>query len=274
MSTISIICLLITGVIVGLASGMLGVGGCFIMVPVQFWALTSMGVPVDIAIKVAFGTNLLVVFPTAISGAYSHHKKGAVLWKQGIALGVSGLFGSMIGATIASNLPGNVLKIFFGVVVILGALRMLTAKPIKQEEEPTNKMSVYILWGIPLGIISGIIGIGGGVILIPIMIVFFKFKMHKAVGTSTALMIFTSIGGVLSYILNGLSVEGLPAYSIGYVNLLQFILLAGTSVPMAYVGAKIAHKIPAKQLKLIFIVVMFYMGLKMTGIFELLNLPI
>lgn len=274
MSIISIICLLVTGVVVGLASGMLGVGGCFIMIPVQFWVLTSMGVPVDIAIKVAFGTNLLVVFPTAISGAYSHSKKGAVLWKQGIILGVTGLIGSMIGATIATHLPGNVLKLIFGLVVILGALRMMTAKPIKQDEEPSDKALTYILWGLPLGVICGLIGIGGGVILIPIMIVFLKFKMHKAVGTSTALMIFTSIGGALSYMFNGLSVQGLPAYSIGYINMLQFILLAGTSVPMAYFGAKIAHKIPEKKLKIIFVVVMFYMGLKMTGVFDLLNLPL
>src|SRR6056297_3618206 len=102
---IFIVCLLLTGAVVGLASGMLGVGGCFIMVPVQFWVLTSMGVSVDVAIKVAFGTNLLVVLPTAISGAYSHTKKGSVLWKQGIILGITGLVGSVIGATIASNLP-------------------------------------------------------------------------------------------------------------------------------------------------------------------------
>lgn len=274
MSTFSIICLLITGVIVGLTSGMIGVGGCFIMIPVQFWVLTSMGVPVDIGIKIAFGTNLLVVFPTAISGAYGHNKKGAVLWKQGILLGVSGLIGSIFGATIASNLPGNILKITFGVIVILSAIRMLTAKPVKQDDEPSDKILLYILWGFPMGIVCGMVGIGGGVVFIPIMITFLRFKMHKAVGTSTALMIFTSIGGAISYMLNGLSVNGLPAYSIGYVNLLLFILLAGTSVPMAFVGAKIAHKIPAKQLKLIFIIVMLYMGLKMTGIFTLLNLPI
>lgn len=274
MTIFSIICLLITGVIVGLASGTLGVGGCFIMIPVQFWVLTSMGIPTDMAIKIAFGTNLLVVFPTAISGAYSHNKKGAVLWKQGITLGITGAIGSMIGATIASNLPGDILKIIFGTIILLAAIRMLTAKPVKQEAEPPKAVLPYILWGLPMGIICGLIGIGGGVILIPIMVTFLNFKMHKAVGTSSALMIFISIGGAISYILNGLSVENLPAYSFGYVNLLLFIILAGTSIPMAFVGAKISHKIPAKQLKLLFIIVMIYMGLKMIGLFQLLNLPL
>jgi len=110
--------------------------------------------------------------------------------------------------------------------------------------------------------------------MIPVMVLAMKFKMHQAVGTSTALMIFASIGGILSYLFNGLNVPGLPPYSVGYVNFLQWILLVGTSVPMAQVGVKIAHKLPAKQLKYVFIVVMIYMGLKMIGVFAWLHLPI
>ena len=110
--------------------------------------------------------------------------------------------------------------------------------------------------------------------MVPVMVVILKFRIHQAIGTSTAMMIFTSIGGVLSYIIEGLGMPGLPEYSIGYVNLLQWILLAGTSVPMAQIGARTAHRLPAKQLKYVFIVVMIYMGLKMIGIFSWLHLPI
>ena len=271
---IQIIALLITGVGVGFASGLLGVGGCFIMVPVQFWALTSIGVDPTIAIRIAFGTNLAVVFPTAISGAIGHNRKKAVLWKAGVVLGLSGLVGAFIGGFFAAHLPGTILKIGFGLAILAGAIRMLTAKPPKIEKEPIDNNLVYILWGFPLGIVSGIIGIGGGVLMIPVMVLALRFKMHQAVGTSTALMIFTSIGGILSYLFNGLNVSGLPPYSVGYVNILQWILLAGTSVPMAQVGVRVAHKLPAKQLKYIFIAVMIYMGLKMIGVFGWLHLPI
>ena len=151
---------------------------------------------------------------------------------------------------------------------------MLTAKPPKIEKDPVENNLVYILWGFPLGIVSGIIGIGGGVLMIPVMVLALRFKMHQAVGTSTALMIFAAIGGTLSYLFNGLSVSGLPPYSVGYVNLWQWILLAGTSVPMAQVGARATHKLPAKQLKNLFIAVMIYMGLKMIGVFAWLHLPL
>jgi len=269
-----IIALLITGLGVGFASGMLGVGGCFIMVPVQYWALTSIGVDPTVAIRIAFGTNLLVVLPTAFSGAMTHYKKGAVLWKAGVTFGIAGAIGAFFGAFIASHLPGKVLTVAFGIAVILGALRMLTAKPPKITDEPSDSIAAFILWGIPLGIVSGIVGIGGGVLMIPIMVYFMKFKMHQAVGTSTALMIFTAMGGSLSFLINGLGVSGLPPYSTGYLNWLQWVLLAGCSIPMAIVGAKVAHLLPAKQLKYIFIAVMFYMGLKMVGVFAWLHLPI
>jgi len=274
MEYIQIIALLATGVAVGFASGLLGVGGCFIMVPVQFWVLKTIGVDPTIAIRIAFGTNLLVVLPTAISGARTHNKKGAVIWKAAIAFGISGLIGAFTGGFIASLLPGKILTTGFGIVVILGAVRMLTAKPPQITDEPSDNVAAFIFWGIPLGIVSGIVGIGGGVIMIPIMLYALKFKMHQAVGTSTALMIFTALGGILSYIINGWGVSGLPPYSTGYVNWLQWILLAGCSVPMAIVGAKTAHLLPAKQLKYIFIAVMLYIGLKMAGVFTMLHLPL
>ncbi|MBW2137661.1 MAG: sulfite exporter TauE/SafE family protein [Deltaproteobacteria bacterium] len=274
MHLTQIIALLITGLGVGFASGLLGVGGCFIMVPVQFWALKSIGVDPTIAIRIAFGTNLLVVLPTAFSGAMTHHRKGAVLWKAGVSLGIAGAIGAFFGAFIASHLPGKVLTVAFGIAVILGALRLLTAKPPRITEEPSDNIAAFILWGIPLGIVSGIIGIGGGVLMVPIMVYFLKFKMHQAVGTSTALMIFTAIGGSISFLINGLGVQGLPPYSTGYLNWLQWILLAGCSIPMAIIGAKTAHLLPAKQLKYIFAGVMVYMGLKMIGLFVWLGLPI
>jgi hypothetical protein len=269
-----IIALLCTGIGVGFASGLLGVGGGFIMVPVQYWVYTAMGIPGDVAIKVAFGTNLLVVLPTATSGAWRHSQKRAVWWKAAIVLGACGMVCSFGGATIASHLPGAMLKIVFGAVVLAGGIRMLTAKPPKIEEEPKDNPWLWIAWGIPIGIVTGIIGIGGGTLMIPIMTLSLKFKMHQAVGTSTGVMILTSIGGLIGYIVNGLGVSGLPAHSVGYVNLFSWFLLAVTSVGMAQVGALTAHKLPAKQLRYIFIIVMLYMGLKMIGVFGWLHLPL
>ncbi len=271
---IYIVALILTGIGVGFAGGLLGVGGCFIMTPVQYWVLTSMGVDPGISILVAFGTNLAVVLPTAISGAYGHNKKKAVAWNAAIPMGFAGFAGAFLGGYIATLIPGAYLKTLFGVVILLSSIRMLTAKPLSVDAKPVDDVITFLLWGIPLGILSGIIGIGGGVLLIPVMVLILHFKMHTAVGTSTALMIFTALGGTIAYIINGWGVAGLPTYSVGYINLLQWTLLAIPSIAMAQVGVRVAHRLPAKQLKYTFIAVMIYMGLKMMGVFTYLGLPL
>ena len=274
MSLLYILALLITGALVGTVSGLLGVGGCFIMVPVQYWILTTIGVDPTIAIRIAFGTNLFVVFPTALSGSFRHHKKAVVLWRQAIILGLTSMVFTFAGAYLASVLSGNILKVIFGLAILLGALRMATAHPLRIKGEAHANPITYIFLGIIFGFVTGLIGIGGGVLMVPLMVIFLNYHMHEAVGTSTAVMIFTSLGGAIAYMLYGLNASGLPPYSVGYVNFLQWILLAGTSIPMAQLGVHFAHKINPKSLKWIFIVVMVYMGLKMVGIISWLNLPI
>lgn len=274
MALAHIVILLTTGVVVGFAGGLLGLGGAFIMTPVQYFIFTAMGVPTDVAIKLAFGTSMLVVLPLAASGAWRHSIKGAVWWKPAFIMGGIGLVCAFGGATLATHLPGTALKIAFGAIVLLSAIRMLTAREPKTTAKPRENPWLWAAWAIPIGFLSGILGIGGGILMIPVMMLVLRFRMHNAVATSLAVMIFTSTGGIIGYIINGLGASGLPDYSIGYVNLPSWFLLAITSVGMAQVGAITAHKLPARQLKYIFIVVMLYIGLKMLGVFDWLGWPL
>jgi uncharacterized membrane protein YfcA len=269
-----IIILLVTGTFVGFASGLLGLGGAFIMTPVQYLIFTDMGLPADTAVKLAFGTNLLVVLPTAASGAWRHHRKRAVWWRAAIIIGGCSLIFAFAGATIAAHLPGGGLKTAYGAIVLLSSIRMLIDRQPQVEQEPVDNPWIWIAWAIPIGAIAAFFGIGGAVVMIPVMVLALKFKMHNAVATSLAVMIFTSVGGIIGYIINGLGVPDLPPYSVGYVNLFSWLLLALTSTGMAQAGAITAHRLPAKQLKYTFIAIMFYMGLKMIGAFEWLGWPI
>lgn len=276
MEPILALALVITGVAAGLASGILGVGGCFIMVPVQLWALTSSGVEPTLAIRISFGTALAVALPTAVNAALGHHRRGAVVLRAALLLGIAGFVGAFVGGAVAAKAPGELLRIGFGLVVIAAALRMATAPDIKAAEgakggKAPRSNSFYLLLGLPLGFVSGLVGIGGGLIMVPILSMALGFGIHRAVGTSSAAIILTSSGGVLSYVYNGLAVPGLPPYSLGYVNLLQAALLAGASIPMARVGVRAAHRLPADRLRAAFTLVMVYIGLEMTGAFELLR---
>jgi len=274
MTIAHIFILLATGIGVGFASSLLGIGGGFIMTPVQYMIYIDMGLPTDMAIKLAFGTNLLVILPIALSGAWRYSKLGTVNWKAAVTLGGCSLVAAFGGATLATRLPGDALKIAFGAVILLAGVRVLTARLSTIEQKPRSNPWLWIAWAIPIGMLSGIMGIGGGVIVVPVMVLALRFKMHHAIANSLAMMIFTGIGGAVGYIINGLGVSNLPAYSIGYVNLLAWLLLSVTGAAMAQVGVMTAHRVPARQLKYIFIVLMFYMGLEMLGVFEWLGWPI
>ena len=269
MPATDILILLGTGVGVGLAQGILGVGGGFIMVPVLVTLFQRQGLPIDIAIPLAFGSSLLVIFTTAVSSSWAHHRERDVWWKAAVVMGIAGAAGATAGSTLTSQvISGEVMKSVFGAVVILAGLRMLLWVGPKSEGEPQKNPIIWLAWGFPTGVIVGLIGIGGGIIAVPIMVTIFRFKMHRAVGTSNGMMLFTASAGALGYLLNGLEASGLPQYSVGYVSLLAWICLATTSVTAAQIGAKLGHRLTEQVVRVLFVLLMFYIGLDMLGIFD------
>ncbi|MGB6872966.1 MAG: sulfite exporter TauE/SafE family protein [Dehalococcoidia bacterium] len=254
----------------GFASGLLGVGGGFIMVPVSYWIILAMGISPDIAIRIAFGTSLLVILPTVVSGTWRHNKKRAIRWKTALILGSCALVGALVGATLAAHIPGEILKTGFGGLVIAVALWMglgLMPKLRREAEEPRENFGLVAACGFPIGMVTGLTGLGGGVLIVPMLVLALNFPMHIAIGTSVASIILASLGGIVGYIVNGLEVPGLLPYSIGYVNLPIWLCLAATSIPLAQLGARAAHALPARQLRYIFIAFMVYAGLRMIGVF-------
>jgi len=264
--------LLATGAGAGFASGLLGVGGGFIIVPITYWMIVAMGVPPTPAIRIAFGTSLLVILPTVISGTWKHNKKEAVRWKVALILGPCGLIGALVGATLAAHLPREVLEIGFGGLVLAIALWMgigerIMPKLAKEMDKPRENLLLMIACGFPIGVVTGLTGLGGGALIVPTLVLALNFPMHIAIATSVASIMFTSLGGVIGYVINGLRVPSILPYSIGYVNLPIWLCLAATSVPMAQLGARTAHALPAKQLSYLLISIMVYIGLKMVGVF-------
>jgi len=229
-----------------------------------------MGISPDIAIRIAFGTSLLVILPTTISGTWRHNKKKAIRWKIALILGPCALVGALVGAALAARLPNNILELGFGGLVLAVALWMglgLMPKLRRGNEEPRENYGLVAACGFPIGIVIGLTGLGGGVLIVPMLTLALNFPMQIAVGTSVASIIFASLGGIVGYIVNGIGVTGLLPYSIGYVNLPIWLCLAATSIPLAQLGAQAAHALPAKQLRYIFIAFMVYIGLRMIGVF-------
>lgn len=258
--------LILIGIVAGFASGLLGVGGGFLIVPFQYFLLKYIGISPDLAMLISLGTSLAIIIPTASSGAYQHSKKLDNIVGPGIKLGIFGIMGSLIGGFVASGLSSRVLEIIFGLLLLFISIRNILSRDKKEKEAKFNFNLITIaITGLFVGFFSGLLGIGGGIFLIVILTMLLGFSMIRAIGTSSVFISLTAIGGTLSYIISGWGVNTFP-YSLGYVSIINFLLIACFSVPLARVGAKYAHKLPEKRLKQVFGVVVLYIALKMLGV--------
>ncbi|MBR6023343.1 MAG: sulfite exporter TauE/SafE family protein [Methanobrevibacter sp.] len=258
--------LILIGIVAGFASGLLGVGGGFLIVPFQYFLLKYIGIEPDLAMLISLGTSLAIIIPTATSGAYKHSQKLDNIIEPGIKLGIFGILGSLIGGFVASALPSRVLEIIFGCLLLFIAIRNLLSRDKKEKEAIFDfNFLAIMLTGLFVGFSSGLLGIGGGIFLIVILTTLLGFPMIRAIGTSSVFISLTAIGGTLSYMISGWGVNTFP-FSIGYVSIVNFLLIACFSVPLAQVGAKYAHKLPEKRLKQVFGVVVLYIALKMLGV--------
>jgi hypothetical protein len=111
-----------------------------------------------------------------------------------------------------------------------------------------------------IGIVSGLAGIGGGVLLVPVLVILLGYPMHTAIGTSSACLIFSSIGAVTAYVINGWGMAGLPPYSMGYVNLMTFAILAATTIPLSRFGVRCAYRCSGRNLQIAFAAILIFIG--------------
>jgi uncharacterized membrane protein YfcA len=260
-----IIILLVTGLAIGFISALLGIGGGIIMTPVQYWVYTSNGLGADIAIKISFATTLAVIFPTAASGVWQHQKTGRIYWKAAIFMGIFTAIGSFIGAMISAHIPGSALKIAFGAVTLALAGRMLAVKISDAKRPIRENLWLWCGLALPVGIMTGILGLGGGIFVVPVLVLVLRFRIHNAMATSMAMLLFTSAGGIAGYVLSGAQAANLPPLTFGYILWPAWAALAIGSIAMAQVGSRVAPRVPGKYLNYAFVALLFYVSLDMLG---------
>lgn len=243
--------LLIVGCVAGLLAGLLGVGGGIVVVPGMFYALGAIGVDADIRMHLAVGTSLATIIPTAMSSIRAHHKRGSVdveLLKSWIPAVVAGV---ALGTWAASLLEGEALTFVFAAFAVCVAVYMGLAPETKAiaKEMPANP--VRGLYGLLIGSVSAMMGIGGATLSVPIMSLY-SIPIHRAVGTASAIGLVIALPGAVGFILTGWGAAGLPPFSLGYVSLAGFLVIIPATVLVAPLGAKLAHALPRQLLRRVF----------------------
>lgn len=257
-----IILLLILGLASGFLAGLLGIGGGMVLVPLLIIVFTSFAFPPEHIVHMAIATSLAVIFFTALSSAYAHHRRGAVLWHVAGLLIPGVLIGSWIGPTIASYLNSQVLAGIFGIFVVASAIRMLRRKKINHTETKLLGKPGMTAAGLGIGTLSGLVGAGGGFITVPFL-TWRGVPIHNAVATSAVMGFPIAFSGSLSNIYNGWNLQGLPAGSLGYIYLPALLCVASASIFSAPLGARTAHKMPVQQLRSIFAYMLFVLAIYM-----------
>jgi uncharacterized membrane protein YfcA len=257
---------LAVGLIAGVLAGLLGVGGGVVIVPMLVFCFIKQGVQTDLIMHLALGTSLASIMFTSISSFMSHHRRGAVDWGivQRIIPGI--LLGTFAGTFLASRLSTGFLKGFFCLFLYAVATQMLLNKKPKGSRELPQSGGMFGV-GSTIGVISALVGIGGGSLSVPFMI-WCNVPAHRAIGTSAAIGFPIAIAGAVGYIINNFHGVGLPAYSLGYVYLPALVAIVCASVCTAPFGVKLAHALPVDKLKRIFAFFLYAVATKMAwGLF-------
>ena len=242
----------IAAAVAGFMAGLLGVGGGIIMVPALYYAFTILDFELATRMHLSVGTSLAIIIPTSIISTKTHMEYDAVDFKMVRSFGLFILLGVIAGTFLAVNLKTPSLVLFFSIFAFLVGLFFifLREKLVNNPKKISN--SVKNISGTVIGFISVPLGIGGGSLMVPFMRTF-GYDIRKSIGTAAAVGFLIAMSGTITMITGGKIIGNVNTpYSIGYINLLGFLVFVPVTMVMARLGAKAVYKTDKKLLSKIF----------------------
>ena len=238
--------------VAGFMAGLLGVGGGIIMVPALYYAFTVLDFDILTRMHLSVGTSLAIIIPTSIISTKTHMEYDAVDFKMVKSFGIFILFGVIAGTFLAVNLKTPALVLFFSIFAfIVGIFFIFVRENLMENPKKLSNLTKNVS-GMLIGFISVPLGIGGGSLMVPFMRTF-GYDIRKSIGTAAAVGFLIAVTGTITMIIGGKVIDNVNTpFSIGYINLLGFIVFVPVTMIMARLGAKAVYKINKKLLSKIF----------------------
>ena len=236
------------GLMAGVLGSMFGLGGGFLMIPL----LNIAGVDM----KVAIGTSASAIFFNMLSSTIAYSRYKYVVYRAGLFISVTAVVTAYFGAQLTRILNADVLRVLFGAVLILVGLRIYAGKEGKERDArrdmnwDSSTYAKLLLGGCLGGFVAGLLGVGGGVVNVPLLTML-GFTIHHAVATSSMAITVTSITSALTH------------YTLGNVDLQLLALLTPSLIVGAQVGALIAKKTKSRTLRKGFAITLWFVSLRM-----------
>jgi uncharacterized membrane protein YfcA len=243
---------MVLGTMIGLSLGMLGGGGSILTVPALVYILGQDP-------HAAVSASLVIVGLNAVTGAWLHQRAGNVRLRAALLFGAAGLLAAFAGARLSALLSGPLLLVLFALLMLIVATLMLrggAAAPVAAHDTLPVWWKV-LLGGTAVGFLTGFLGVGGGFLIVPALVLVLGMSMREAVGSSLVVIAINSAAGVLGHVGEG-----------GVSWLIVALLLAG-GLPGLLVGSRLAQRLPVARLRQGFAVLVVVLGVTLLAI----NLP-
>lgn len=239
--------LALVGVLAGFFSGLFGVGGGIVIVPLLVLAL-------GFEQRLASGTSLTAILPTAVAGSIGYAANGDVDWTAAGCLAAGAVVGSIIGTALLERISQAWLRWAFIAFQVIMAVSLFLTVPDRGGVMDYNVMGILAMLGVGLftGILSGLLGVGGGVIVVPVLIVLFGMGDLVAKGTSLVMMIPTSLTGTINNLRNR-NTDVRAAIAIGIV-----------AIPTSFAGIAVAGVIPPQLGSILFGLLLVFTAVQLT----------
>ena len=259
--------LVAVGALSGFLAGLFGIGGGAILVPVFYECFRLAGVPLEVRMPLCIGTSLAIIIPTSVRSYRAHYARGAVDMETLKAWWLPVLIGVVAGSVTARYAPERLFKFVFVGMAWSAAARLLLARETWKFGEDLPKGPLMKSYGFLIGILSTLMGIGGGLVS-NLLMTFYGRPIHQAVATSSAIAVLISIPGAIGYVYAGwpaaarfpdVTALQLP-FTLGYVSLIGALLVMPTTLITAPLGVKVAHALSKRALEMAFGAYMFIVG--------------
>ena len=238
--------------VAGFMAGLLGVGGGIVMVPALYYAFTVLDFDILTRMHLSVGTSLAIIIPTSIISTKTHMEHNAVDFKMVKSFGVFILIGVVAGTFLAVNLKTSALVLFFSIFAFMVGLFFIFFRESLLENPKKISEIVKKISGTIIGIISVPLGIGGGSLMVPFMRTF-GYDIRTSIGTAAAIGFLIAVSGTIMMITGGKIIDNVNTpYSIGYINMIGFVVFVPVTMFTARLGAKAVYKINKSLLSKIF----------------------
>ena len=238
--------------VAGFMAGLLGVGGGIIMVPALYYAFTVLEFDIATSMHLSVGTSLAIIIPTSIISTKTHMEYDAVDFRMVRSFGIFILLGVIAGTFLAVSLKTPALVLFFSIFAFMVGLFFIFVREKLMDNPKKISDLIKNISGVIIGFISIPLGIGGGSLMVPFMRTF-GYDIRKSIGTAAAVGFLIALSGTITMITGGKIIDNINTpFSIGYINLLGFIVFVPVTMIMARIGAKAVYKIDKKLLSKIF----------------------